>query len=470
MIGELASSAGGALLDGAGTVVVAFFVVLHTATAVLLIRALPELWRHWDPAADEALAAELGSAALPTVSVVVTGTATTASTVDRVHELLALRYPRHEVVLVHDGGASGALAALTNEFDLYHVPPAVLVNVPTGPVRAYFRSRRHGKLFVLDKAHVGRADDLNAALNASRFPYVLTLDVGIRLQLDALPRLMRPFLLGQRVAAVASAARIAEPRDARAGARAVEVLRELVFVRLGWNQLGGQPAAHDGLLMHRRDHLLELDGFRTGPADPELDLLIRLRDHLRAQHLSDAIPAIPDTVGWTSPSEGHERDRRPLAYRGRVEVVREHRATLFTTRHGLSRLLASLHLLAVEVIAPVMELAAYLLLAIALLTRGPGDSLVPLLLLAILGYSLLLSWWAIALDAVSGRGTSAREVARMAAFGVAEQVGYRQVLMLERLRAVWQVARGGHSGDSARLAPLADADAALPAADQARVR
>ena len=458
------------LLDVAGALVVLFFLALNTVTAVLLIRALPELWCHWHPAEEPALSPELGSAALPTVSIIVTGEAPPPAIVARVHQLLALDYPRHEVVLVHDDRTGGALEALTREFELYHVPPAVLVNVPTGPVRAYFRSRRHGKLFVLDKAHVDVADDLNAALNASRFPYLLMMDVGISLRPDALIRLMRPFLLGQRVAAVSSTARIADPRTLRAGARAVEVLRDFVFAGLGWNQLGGQPAAHDGLMMHRRDYLLELDGYRSGADDPQLDLLVRLQEHLRVQQRSDAVLALPDSVGEVSLEGGWGRARRRAAEWGRVEALRAHRASLFSGRHGAARLLAPLHELVATVVAPVVELAAYVVLALALLTRGPGSPIVTMILLAVPGYSLLLSWWAIVLDRASGSGRPARQSARLAVYAVGEQLGYRQAKLWHRLRAVWRALRGGHSGRGSRAADGGALDSALRGAEEASLR
>jgi hypothetical protein len=469
MIADVTAGTAALVVDAAGTLVVLFFLALNTVTAVLLIRALPELWRHWDPADEAALSRELRSEALPTVSIVVSGNAHTETIVARVHELLALDYPRYEVVLVHDDANGGALGALTREFDLYHVPPAVLVHVPTEPVRAYFRSRRHGKLFVLDKPHVDAADDLNAALNASRFPYLLTMDVGISLRSDALFRLMRPFLLGQRVAAVAATARVAAPRTARAGARAVEALRDLVYAGLGWNRLGGQPAVQDGVLMHRRDYLLELDGYRSGPADPELDLLVRLRDHLRAQQLSDVIPSIPDAVAQVSLDAGWGRARRRAAERGRAETLRRHRASLFARRYGASRRLAPLHQLVATLVAPVLELVAYAVLVLALLTRGPAAPIVVAILLAMPAYSLLLSWWALALEASNPTGALARPASRLIGYAIGEQLGYRQAVMWHRLRAVWWLVRGGHNGRQARLAPGSH-ETGLPAAEHARVR
>jgi cellulose synthase/poly-beta-1,6-N-acetylglucosamine synthase-like glycosyltransferase len=482
---SVVSGAAGVLLDGAGGVVIVFFLLLHTAAAAALLLALPALWNHWDPATDAQLAPVLGSEALPTVSVVVTGRTDRQRTVDSLHALLALRYPRHEVVLVDDDEASGHLATLIEEFDLYAVPPAVLVNVPTGAVRGYYRSRRHGKLFVIDKPYAGSADDLNAAINASRFPYVLTMDVRVTLEPDALPRLMRPFLLGAHVAAVSGTVRTRRGAgdggrpadDGRApsgwlrGARAVERLRDELYARIGWTGLGGQLATHGGVLMHRRDHLLEIDGFRNGATDPELDLVVRLRGLLRAQQRSDAVPTIVEPVAWAPVpvSTRTLRERRELVHRGKLEALRSHGAALLSGRRGVTGLLAPLHLFGVAAVAPAMELAAYLVLGITLLTRGARAPFVLLFVLVVPVYAFLLSLWAVALDAGrEGRRASGRDLLRLCAFAVAEQLGYRQWLMWIRLRATWSGLRGGPSGDAAL--PPSVANSALSTADQAGAR
>lgn len=460
----------GGLLDGAGIVVVAFFIVWHTAAAALLLRALLDLWGHWDLGEEAALVPVLSSEALPTVSVVVTGTTDGASTISAVRSLLALTYPRHEVVLVHDAVASGQLPQLVEALDLYPVPPAVLVNVPTGVVRGYYRSRHYGKLFVLDKGGHGPADDLNAALNASRFPYILTMHVGTTLEPDALRRLMRPFLIGQRVAAVAGAVRVAtghralDGREVRSqvptvwlsGVQLVECLREAMYLRMGWNGIGGLLRTQQTVLLHRRDHLLAIDGFRGTADDPALDLIVRLRRHLRAQGQADAVPVIPEPVAWApAATSARQLSRtRQAAYASQLQVLRAHRGALLTTRDGASRVLAPLHLLAVAVVAPVLELVGYLVLLITLGARGARDPFVPLFIVAVPGFALLLSLWAIALEAASARRfASWRDPLRLCAFAAAEQLGYRQWLLWSRLRALVRALRGQHDGDPHWSAP-----------------
>jgi cellulose synthase/poly-beta-1,6-N-acetylglucosamine synthase-like glycosyltransferase len=482
-LSPILSAMASGLLDAAGLVVVSFFVAVHTAFAALLVSALPELWRQWDLADEEALAPILESEALPTVSVVVTGRADRTWTAATLRSLLALRYPRHEVVLVHDGAESGFLRTLIEHFDLYQVPPAILVNVPTGAARGYYRSRRHGKLFVIDKPHVGHADDLNAALNASRFPYVLTMDVNTRLEPDALTRLMRPFLLGEPVASVAGTTRVGQaahrgadrgvsggvPSGWLGGVLAIEQLREKVFVRLGWNRFGGQLPDQGSLLLHRREQLLELDGYRAGVTDPERDLVIRLRARLRGR-LATAVPALPDAVAWTLAPERLQSiaSERSAVHRGRIEELLEWRGLTDAGDSATGNRAAAA--LAALALAPAMELLGYLLLVLALLRGGVSDPFVPLFLLAVPGYALILSLWAVALEwAAAGTLRTWRDAVRLGVFAVAEQLGYRQRIMWARLGAVAAAVLRRPREDASRPATTPTGEMRA-AADQLRAR
>jgi cellulose synthase/poly-beta-1,6-N-acetylglucosamine synthase-like glycosyltransferase len=482
MSASLASGLAGGLLEVAGIIVVVFFLVAHTTTAALLVAAVRELRDHWDLAQDDAMKPVLASEALPTVSVVVTGKAPARWTVRALHSFLSLHYPRHEVVFVHDGAASDVLPVLIETFGLYQVPPAVLVNVPTGTVRGYYRSRRQAKLFVIDKAEASHADDLNTALNASRFPYLVTIDLNTRLEPDALPRLMRPFLLGEAVAAVAAPVRIGRadadggvtahiPTGMVAAAQAVEGLRDSVYARLGWNQLGGRLPTDIGVLVHRRDHLLMLDGFRGDVLDPELDLIVRLRAHLRAQLLPNAVPLIPDPVAWMPAASSWRAlgRRRAFAHRGLLEQLLRRRGRVHAPRHGLRRLLAPLHH-AAAVMTPGMEVLAYVLLVLAIVVRGAHEALVLLILLALPTYALLLSLWAVALEVVATRrNESWRDVARLCAGALAEQLGLRQFVVWNRLRATRRVLFGAAS-DRERVPPPTGVDAPIAVADETIAR
>jgi hypothetical protein len=133
------------------------------------------------------------------------------------------------------------------------------------------------------------------------------------------------------------------------------------------------------------------------------------------------------------------------------------------------RLLAPAYLAATTLLAPAAELAGYLVLAIVLAVRGPGDPFVARFAMAAFGYGLLLTLWAIILYAMTARRTpSAGDLARLCLFAVGEQVGYRQLLLWARLRATASALRDWRGGRVPLAAPAAED--ALPAADRAATR
>jgi cellulose synthase/poly-beta-1,6-N-acetylglucosamine synthase-like glycosyltransferase len=436
--------------------IIVYFLLLHSFVALLLILAIRELWRHWHIADDANLAGVLTSPALPPLSILVAAQDARAATPEEMQAYLALQYPRHEVIIVCDG-IPDVLAA---EYDLYPVPPAVMVTVPTGAVRGYHRSRRYSKLLMIDKEDVCRADALNASVNAARYPYVLAMETGTLLEQDALLRLARPFLLGKSVAVVGGAIRVGEAGRADhldsaspaiatqwlRGIQSVESLRSVVFSRLGWNGLGGSVDMSGALCLFLRDHVLEVGGYRASTVGEDSDLMVRVHRHLHEQGLPNAIRVVPEAVAWTAPLAtrrelGRQRDRW---HRGLIGLLASNRDLLLNARYGATGLVALPYLLIGEALAPFVEVAGYICLVLALLTGG--WSFAVLFLLVGPGYATLLSLWAITLERSGARrfgGT--RPLVRLVLWALAEPFGYRQMLLWARLRASWRFVRGRHS-------------------------
>jgi cellulose synthase/poly-beta-1,6-N-acetylglucosamine synthase-like glycosyltransferase len=442
-------------------IILLYFLLLNSFYALLLILSIPELWGHWHLADEEHLNAVLSSDALPPLSILVPAYNEEATIVDSVLSFLTLTYPRHEVVLVNDGAKDRTMERLIEAYDLYEVPPAVMVAVPSKPVRAYYRSRRHSKLFVVDKENGGKADSLNAAMNAARYPYVLAVDADTLIEPDALLRLARPFLLGEHVAAVggtirvANACRIEDGRVVEAGVdhrwlpgiQTVEYLRAFLFGRLGWNRLGGNLIISGAFGLFRRDYLLAIGGYRTDTVGEDMDLVVRLRRWLRAQGLSDRIPFIPDPVAWTEvPTSravlGRQRERW---HRGLIQILTANMDLLFNPTYGRLGLVAVPYFVFGEMLAPLVELVGYVLVALALFSGAVNGEFALLFLLVALAYGTLLSVWAIVLEEVSFRRYPRfRDLWWMLGFAILENFGYRQLTVWYRLQAFWKFLRGDH--------------------------
>src|SRR5690348_15510147 len=363
------------LLQWVDRFALAYMLALNSFYALLLMLSIPELWSHWHLAEDEHLTLVLGTEALPPLSILVPAHNEEMTIVDSVVSFLTLQYPHHEVVLVNDGSTDATMAKLVAAYDLYEVPPAFMISIQTKAVRSYYRSRTNSKLLVIDKENGGKADALNAALNAARFPYVLAVDADTLIEPDALLRLARPFLLGKPVAAVGGTIRVANACviehgrvvEARVDRRllpsvqVLEYLRAFLFGRLGWNRLGGNLIISGAFGLFKRAHLLAIRGYRTGSVTEDMDLVVRLHRYLREHRLPDTTSFIPDPVAWTEvPATvrvlGRQRERWQ---RGLLETLWVHRDLLFNVRYGAVGLIAYPFFLFGEALSPLVEVLGY---------------------------------------------------------------------------------------------------------------
>ena len=120
-----------------------YFVILDVLYLLLTGLAWNDLrrtvWRRRYLGLDEAFASPL----TPGISVLVPAYNEEAGIVESVRSLLALRYPRHEVIVVNDGSTDGTIAALIAAFDMVPVRQALREGIPTARIRAAYASRRH---------------------------------------------------------------------------------------------------------------------------------------------------------------------------------------------------------------------------------------------------------------------------------------------------------------------------------------
>jgi cellulose synthase/poly-beta-1,6-N-acetylglucosamine synthase-like glycosyltransferase len=451
-----------ALVQMADVAILWYMFVVNSFFALLLALAAPQLFAHWRFGSEDVLARSLTSSAVPRVSILVPAHNESVSIVDSLRSLLTLQYPYYEVVLVNDGSTDDTLQRLHDAYDLYEVPPAVMRRLRTERVKAYYRSRTWSKLLVVDKHNGGKADSLNVALDAARFPYVLACDADTLIEPDALLRLARPFLFDQKIAAVGGTIRVVNSCtvddgrviDARvdgrwlSGIQTVEYLRAFLFGRLGWNLLGGNLIISGAFGLFRRDYLTEILGYATSTVTEDFELIVRLQRYLKEQRKSGKVVFIPDPVAWTEvPTSvavfGRQRERW---HRGLIATIVAHRAVLFNPRYGAMGLIAMPYFLIAELLAPLVEATGLVITVLCTLAGvlAPGFALAFFATAYLFG--TLLSLAAILMEEVSfHRYRRTSDTLRLVFFAFIEPFGYRQVTVYYRLKAFVRYLQGDHT-------------------------
>ncbi len=436
--------------------------LVNSFFALLLILAGPQLFAHWRFGSEDVLTRSLTSSAAPRVSIIVPAYNEAVSIVDSLRSLLTLRYPYYEVVLVNDGSKDDTLQRLIDAYDLYEVPPAVMRRLRTQKVRAYYRSRTWSKLLVVDKINGGKADSLNVALDAARFPFVLACDADTLIEPDALLRLTRPFLFDQKIAAVGGTIRVVNScavRDGRVidarvdsrwlpGVQTVEYLRAFLFGRLGWNLLGGNLNISGAFGLFRRDYLTEILGYATSTVTEDFEVSVRLQRHLKEDKIKAKVTFIPDPVAWTEvPTSMKVLERqRERWHRGLISALVTHRKVLFNPKYGATGLIAMPYFLFCEMLAPLIEFFG-LILTIAGTAFGllaPAYAVAFFVVTYL--YGIVLSLAAILMEeATFHRYRRPSDSLRLVLFAFLEPLGYRQATVWFRLKAFWRYLRGDHS-------------------------
>lgn len=382
------------------------------------------------------------------------------SIVDSVQSLLAMNYPKVELVVVNDGSTDGTLKALVQSFGLIAIERDFDDALPHQPIRGIFRSSRDPRLIVVDKENGGKADALNCAVNLARSPLVCAIDADSLLEPDSILRAVRPFVDDpERTIAVGATVRVAngcriahgrvlEVRLARsflARLQTIEYLRAFLMARLAWSEIGLLTIVSGAFGVFRRQAVIEVGGYSTDTVGEDFELVVKMHRYMREHGREYRIEFIPEPVCWTEVPEtlsslGRQRARW---HRGAMETFFTHRKMLGRRRYGRIGLVGYTNMLLIDVISPVAEVLGYVLVpllwALGLLS---AQFLIAFLALSF-SLGLAVSAGAFMLQQMElRRFTRTRDLIILFVTAVLENFGYRQLNNVWRLRGLWEYLRG----------------------------
>jgi cellulose synthase/poly-beta-1,6-N-acetylglucosamine synthase-like glycosyltransferase len=415
-----------------------------------------------------------------------------ATIVERVTSLVHCDYPRLEVVVVNDGSSDGTLAQLKRAFQLRRTGLPYRPAIGTARVRATYEASvplpdRVMRMIVIDKENGGKADALNAGINASMTPYFVALDADSILDQRALKELMRAVRKDTRVVAVAGQVAIANGCGVQGGRivsvalpdrslprfQMVEYLRSFTIVRTGLDRLGAVLIQSRTLAAFEKDTMIRAGGYltpfvnhritgeyvrdRVGAVCENMEIIIRLHRFVLDKLHHRRIVFLPHPVAWTEVPETFAslRKQRGRWYRGLRESLRYHRAMMWRPEYGRIGWFAMPAFWLFEYYGPLLEIAGYLCVLFLLFMQWTleypliSEAYLWAFLLLSLGYGILVNILAILLGAWRFRlGVADRlqgqllpykrrgAVLVLLAYAVLENLGYRQLTLFWRLRGL----------------------------------
>jgi cellulose synthase/poly-beta-1,6-N-acetylglucosamine synthase-like glycosyltransferase len=439
--------------------ILAYFLALNTLYLLFCVVAYVRLRRHRRRWTARDLEAVMRSAATPAISIVAPAFNEEATLADSVRSLLLLNYPQFEVIVVSDGSTDATVAVGGREFELMRAPVSHAQSIPTQAVRGIYRSLAHPDLVMIDKENGGKADAINAGINAARYPLVCVIDADSLLEEHSLSRAVLPFIEDPDTIAAGGIVRIANgcrvergrvtevrlPDSHLARFQAVEYLRAFLAGRVAQSAVNGLLIISGAFGLFKRDALIEVGGFRPDTIGEDMELVTRLHRLYRESGRRFRIVFQPEPTCWTEVPESVRMlaRQRNRWQRGTLEVLGYHSRMLFNPRYGVVGLLAMPYFLIFEAVGPIIELTGYVVTGVAIGLGLLDWRFAELFFLAAIVYGSLLSVASVALEELSFRRyPRAGDLVRLTAYGMLENLGYRQLATLWRIVGVIDYFRG----------------------------
>lgn len=436
---------------GYGTLV--YFILMQAYLIFLALRSAAVMRRNHHINRFGRVSEMLSSQTSPPVSIVIPAYNEESGIVAAVRSMSIVSYPRFEMVIANDGSTDNTLEVLIEAFDLERVQIPYRPDIETAPLRGIYRGRGSVDITVIDKENGGRADALNAGINAARYPYAFCTDADVILDARCLVSAMRPVVEDrQRTVAVGgnirplngSTVELGHLVDARVPKRLIPRMQVLEYVRSflasrpAWSAMGALPLISGAFGVWKRSAVIDVGGFSRGHMGEDMDLTMRMHRY----HIDNEIPYRmvyePSAVIWTEVPETVRvlKRQRIRWHRGLMTAVKDFRPMTFNPKYGKLGMVSWAGMFLFEYLGPIIECTGWFVIPIALLLGALNPMSLVLLLALAFGVGVLNTLIALLLDESYGFFNSPTDTFRLLVMALIENLGFRQMTVLWRIRAL----------------------------------
>ena len=435
-------------------VIISYFVLYNTINLFLLLVAWIQVRFFLRLKVLGSLESLYNSSSTPAVTIVVPAYNEQETIVESVRALMNLYYPRYEIVIVNDGSSDDTVKELKAAFGFTRRKLGYESVVPTCRIRDTYEVEPTGdvtRLVLLDKENGGKADALNAGLNAALAPFVCCIDADSILGRNSLLEVMQPMVedpegiaacggqVGVANGCTIEDGRVVEvrlPRKWLARFQVVEYMRSFTAGRTALVSLNSLLILSGVSAVFRKSLLFEVGGFLSGRLTSRIvteyvggsketvcegmEIIVRLQRYLLEKKIPARIHFLPYPMTLSQVPErvrdfGRQRDRW---FRGLGQVLFYHRKMLFNPRYRQVGLFAMPYQFLFEFLRPLVEILGYFLLPLLFLAGIVSVEYLLLFFTVSILYGTLLSIGAVLMGLwTEGRVTDGRDSVSLFRYG-----------------------------------------------------
>lgn len=375
-----------------------------------------------------------------------------------IYSLLRMHYPEFEVIIINDGSDDQTLQSVIDEFKMVIVDKPVRKILNHQEIKNIYVSGVLNNLILVDKVNGGKADALNTGINISKYPIFCSIDADSLLENDSLLRAINLFLEHDEMIAVGGVVKILNgctseegivkdikaPKNIIEAFQCLEYIRGFLSGRTSWNSLGNSLMIISGAFgIFKKDLVIKVGGYRLTIGE-DMDLVVRLHKYCRQNKIPYKVYSIPVPVCFTQvPSNFNALiKQRNRWHRGLIDSLVHSRTIFFNPRYGSVGLLAFPYFVFIEALGPFVEIIGYIGLILFYILGYLSFEFALMFFVISLLWGMLVNLSSILLDTLLYRKyANFRSVLLLCFYGLLENIGYRQLLLIDRFLATFQFTR-----------------------------
>lgn len=315
----------------------------------------------------------------------------------------------------------------------------------------YFESITHPALKIVNGPHLGKAQALNRGLFYARYPLVCTMDADTIPSRQGVESCLSAFAQDKKLIACGGVIQVMNsptlknnlPVESKKSSwlvtfQRIEYLRTFICERLGWSLLDSTLLISGAFCMVRKDAVQRVGGFNHRSITEDFDLIVRLRKEYYAEEHS--IRILPITTCYTQvPGKVRHLMRQRVRWQlGLMQTLFANKTLFMNPTHGLLGMLAIPYMWVVELLSPIVEMTAYVVVPLAWIMGEVSSEAFLAWTVAGVIYNLVLTLVGLFLDLKyisKSRAMSLREIVLGSIF---IHFGYKQMTMWWRFRALFK--------------------------------
>ena len=328
--------------------------------------------------------------------------------VETIQTYLSLPQDKKEIIVINDGSHDKTMKLLQTMFQLQKIEDRL------------YKSITYPELKVLEANHMGKAQALNFGIRHAKFDLICTMDADTIPNARGVEACLRSFATDKKLVACGGVIQVLSTQVLKENSplvtrakewltsfQRIEYLRTFICERLGWSYLGSTLLISGAFCMIKKEAIQRVGGFNARSITEDLDLIVRLRREYKGDQYRFRV--LPVTTCYTQVPRKvrHLKLQRIRWQLGLVQTLFQNLSLFMHPGHGALGLFAIPYFWFVEVLSPIIEAMALVLIPYAIFMNWISFETVMIYLGVGLGFNLFITLLGVYADNkyVSKKGT-----------------------------------------------------------------